>query len=52
MEINFPTFSKVGVEHLLRDVKDTSVSDLSKQITEKLGSLKSLVIHLQVRIQR
>jgi len=46
-EIGALEAEEVGVEHLLRDVKDTSVSDLSKQITEKLGSLKSLVIHLQ-----
>jgi len=38
---------EVGVEHLLRDVKDTTVSTLSTQIHGKLNSLKSLISHLQ-----
>ncbi|KAJ1561649.1 proteasome regulatory particle subunit [Nowakowskiella sp. JEL0078] len=33
---------EIGVEHLLRDIKDTSVGTLSTQITEQLNSLKSL----------
>jgi len=38
---------EVGVEHLLRDVKDTTVSTLATQIHGKLNSLKSLISHLQ-----
>jgi len=38
---------EVGVEHLLRDVKDTSVSTLATKVHGKLLSLKSLVSHLQ-----
>jgi len=38
---------EVGVEHLLRDVKDTSVSSLATKVHSKLLSLKSLVSHLQ-----
>jgi len=38
---------EVGVEHLLRDVKDTTVSTLATQIHSKLNSLKSLISHLQ-----
>jgi len=38
---------EVGVEHLLRDVKDTSVSTLATKVHSKLLSLKSLVSHLQ-----
>mmetsp|Transcript_20561 Transcript_20561/g.28395 ORF Transcript_20561/g.28395 Transcript_20561/m.28395 type:complete len:330 (-) Transcript_20561:96-1085(-) len=46
-EIGALEAEEIGVEHLLRDVKDTSVSSLAKQITEKLSSLKSLVEHLK-----
>jgi 26S proteasome regulatory subunit N8 len=38
---------EVGVEHLLRDVKDTSISTLATQVHGKLLSLKSLISHLQ-----
>jgi len=38
---------EVGVEHLLRDVKDTSVSSLATKVHSKLLSLKSLVSHMQ-----
>ncbi|EGF78123.1 hypothetical protein BATDEDRAFT_35761 [Batrachochytrium dendrobatidis JAM81] len=37
---------EIGVEHLLRDIKDTSVSTLSTQITSQVNSLKSLHVHL------
>jgi 26S proteasome regulatory subunit N8 len=37
---------EVGVEHLLRDVKDTSISTLATQVHAKLSSLKSLISHL------
>lgn len=38
---------EVGVEHLLRDVRDTNISTLSTQIGEKVNSLKSLIARLQ-----
>jgi len=38
---------EVGVEHLLRDVKDTSVSTLATKVHGKLLSLKSLISHLK-----
>ncbi|KND02833.1 hypothetical protein SpCBS45565_g05878 [Spizellomyces sp. 'palustris'] len=37
---------EIGVEHLLRDIKDTSVGTLSTQITNQLNSLKGLQNHL------
>lgn len=37
----------MGVEHLLRDVKDTNISTLGEQIQAKITSLKSLIGHLQ-----
>ena len=43
--INFPT--QVGVEHLLRDVKDTTVGTLSQRITGQLMGLKGLNQKLQ-----
>jgi len=33
---------EVGVEHLLRDIRDTSVSTLSDQVAQKVSSLKGL----------
>jgi len=38
---------EVGVEHLLRDVKDMTISTLANQVTQKLGSLKGLASRLQ-----
>lgn len=38
---------EVGVEHLLRDVHDTSVSTLAVQVQQKVNSLQSLVEKLQ-----
>ncbi|KAI8920651.1 maintenance of mitochondrial structure and function-domain-containing protein [Entophlyctis helioformis] len=38
---------EIGVEHLLRDIKDTSVGTLSTQITNQINSLKGLHVHLQ-----
>jgi len=46
-EIGALEAEEVGVEHLLRDVKDTTVSTLSTQISDKLASLKSLTTQLQ-----
>ncbi|KAI8914031.1 maintenance of mitochondrial structure and function-domain-containing protein [Powellomyces hirtus] len=38
---------EIGVEHLLRDIKDTSVGTLSTQITNQLNSLKGLQQRLE-----
>jgi len=38
---------EVGVEHLLRDVKDTNISTLATRINDKILSLKSLISRLQ-----
>mmetsp|Transcript_29058 Transcript_29058/g.81311 ORF Transcript_29058/g.81311 Transcript_29058/m.81311 type:complete len:318 (+) Transcript_29058:98-1051(+) len=46
-EIGALEAEEVGVEHLLRDIKDTSVSTLTKRVDEKLGSLKTLVNYLR-----
>jgi len=46
-EIGALEAEEVGVEHLLRDVKDTTISTLATQISDKLSSLKSLISHLQ-----
>ncbi|KAI8893616.1 maintenance of mitochondrial structure and function-domain-containing protein [Globomyces pollinis-pini] len=37
---------EIGVEHLLRDIKDTSIGSLSTQIVSQLSSLKGLHKHL------
>jgi 26S proteasome regulatory subunit N8 len=37
----------VGVEHLLRDIKDVSVGDLSKQVSNKIMGLKALGIKIE-----
>jgi len=46
-EIGALEAEEVGVEHLLRDVKDSSISTLGSQVHNKLLSLKSLHSHLQ-----
>jgi len=46
-EIGALEAEEVGVEHLLRDVKDTTISTLANQVTQKLGSLKGLAARLQ-----
>ena len=33
---------EIGVEHLLRDVKDTTTSNLSSSVQERLAALKAL----------
>jgi len=38
---------EVGVEHLLRDVKDMTISTLASQVTQKLGALKGLASRLK-----
>ena len=37
---------EIGVEHLLRDIKDTTVGTLSTQVTSQVQSLKALHHHL------
>eukprot|EP00465_Bigelowiella_longifila_P004641 CAMPEP_0185257370 /NCGR_PEP_ID=MMETSP1359-20130426/6431_1 /TAXON_ID=552665 /ORGANISM="Bigelowiella longifila, Strain CCMP242" /LENGTH=327 /DNA_ID=CAMNT_0027842417 /DNA_START=112 /DNA_END=1095 /DNA_ORIENTATION=- len=41
-EIGAMEAEEVGVEHLLRDIRDTSVSTLSDQVAQKVSSLKGL----------
>lgn len=41
-EINAADAEEVGVGHLLRDIKDSTVSSLSGEISAKLAALKSL----------
>jgi len=38
---------EIGVEHLLRDVKDTTVSTLSTQVSERISSLSGLETRLR-----
>merc|ERR1712226_227832 len=45
-EIGAEEAEEVGVEHLLRDIKDTSVGSLSQRITNQLMGLKGLGIKL------
>nr|CAD7201709.1 unnamed protein product [Timema douglasi]CAD7262777.1 unnamed protein product [Timema shepardi]CAD7407271.1 unnamed protein product [Timema poppensis]CAD7577256.1 unnamed protein product [Timema californicum] len=46
-EIGAEEAEEVGVEHLLRDIKDTTVGTLSQRITNQLLGLKGL--HSQIR---
>lgn len=46
-EIGAEEAEEVGVEHLLRDIKDTTVGTLSQRITNRLMGLKGL--HSQLR---
>ena len=46
-EIGALEAEEVGVEHLLRDVKDSNISTLANQVAQKLGSLKGLAARLQ-----
>merc|ERR1711988_1171906 len=46
-EISASESEEVGVEHLLRDVKDMTISTLANQVTQKLGALKGLASRLQ-----
>jgi 26S proteasome regulatory subunit N8 len=45
-EIGAMESEEVGVEHLLRDVKDMTISSLANQVTQKLGALKGLAARL------
>ena len=46
-EIGAEEAEEVGVEHLLRDIKDTSVGTLSQKITNQLMGLKGLLAQLK-----
>ena len=46
-EIGAEEAEEVGVEHLLRDIKDTTVGTLSQQITNQLMGLKGLHSQLE-----
>eukprot|EP01111_Echinosteliopsis_oligospora_P000962 TRINITY_DN1120_c0_g1_i1.p1 TRINITY_DN1120_c0_g1~~TRINITY_DN1120_c0_g1_i1.p1 ORF type:complete len:332 (+),score=106.39 TRINITY_DN1120_c0_g1_i1:73-1068(+) len=46
-EIGALEAEEVGVEHLLRDVKDATISTLATRIHDKLSSMKSLISHLR-----
>merc|ERR1711934_70599 len=41
-EIGAYEAEEIGVEHLLRDIKDTSVSTLAQQVTSRLNAMKGL----------
>jgi len=45
-EIGAMESEEVGVEHLLRDVKDMTISTLANRVTQKLGALKGLAARL------
>jgi len=45
-EIGALESEEVGVEHLLRDVKDMTISTLANRVTQKLGALKGLAARL------
>ena len=45
-EIGALESEEVGVEHLLRDVRDTTISTLANRVTQKLGALKGLAARL------
>merc|ERR1711911_114670 len=51
-EIGAEEAEEVGVEHLLRDVKDTTVGTLSQRITNQLMGLKGLNQKLKVRLDQ
>ena len=38
---------EIGVEHLLRDIKDTTVSTLAERVSSKLNSLRGLKARLE-----
>mmetsp|Transcript_46467 Transcript_46467/g.123330 ORF Transcript_46467/g.123330 Transcript_46467/m.123330 type:complete len:357 (+) Transcript_46467:2-1072(+) len=46
-EIGAEEAEEIGVEHLLRDIKDTTVSTLAERVHAKLGSLKGLKAKLE-----
>lgn len=46
-EIGAEEAEEVGVEHLLRDIKDTTYGSLSQRITNQLHGLKGLLANMQ-----
>eukprot|EP00281_Chroomonas_sp_CCMP1168_P027123 CAMPEP_0206247968 /NCGR_PEP_ID=MMETSP0047_2-20121206/20104_1 /ASSEMBLY_ACC=CAM_ASM_000192 /TAXON_ID=195065 /ORGANISM="Chroomonas mesostigmatica_cf, Strain CCMP1168" /LENGTH=359 /DNA_ID=CAMNT_0053673551 /DNA_START=24 /DNA_END=1103 /DNA_ORIENTATION=+ len=46
-EIGAEEAEEIGVEHLLRDIKDTTVSTLAERVSEKLNSLRGLKNRLE-----
>ena len=46
-EIAAHEVEEIGVEHLLRDVKDTMISTLATEVTAKLAALKGLDARLR-----
>jgi 26S proteasome regulatory subunit N8 len=46
-EIGAEEAEEIGVEHLLRDIKDTTVSTLAERVSAKLASLKGLKARLE-----
>jgi len=46
-EIGAEEAEEIGVEHLLRDIKDTTVSTLAERVSSKLNSLKGLRSRLE-----
>uniref|UniRef100_A0A0E0DJJ3 MPN domain-containing protein n=1 Tax=Oryza meridionalis TaxID=40149 RepID=A0A0E0DJJ3_9ORYZ len=46
-EIAAHEVEEIGVEHLLRDVKDTTISTLATEVTSKLAALKGLDARLR-----
>ncbi|KAJ3668883.1 hypothetical protein LUZ60_010833 [Juncus effusus] len=46
-EIAAHEVEEIGVEHLLRDVKDTTISTLATEVTSKLSALKGLDARLR-----
>ncbi|CAG9463239.1 unnamed protein product [Pedinophyceae sp. YPF-701] len=46
-EVGATEAEEIGVEHLLRDVKDASVSTLTEDISAKISSLRGLVTRLR-----
>ena len=46
-EIGAEEAEEVGVEHLLRDIKDTTVGTLSQRVTNQLMGLKGLSIKME-----
>lgn len=49
-EIGALEAEEVGVEHLLRDIRDTTVSSLANQVAHKRNSLKGLEKHMREMI--
>ena len=46
-EIGAEEAEEVGVEHLLRDIRDTTIGSLSQSVNSQLQSVKGLMGHTQ-----